>query len=181
MNPTRLRAAHARLERIAEDVGRLQRTDAPGWLVDRLAENIQALDAILHPTAAELHQRFALISDGDVALDEAIRVVVRASRPVAPAAGAEALNAVRHVCGSNRRLRWADGAWLCFSGCEKPNPATALPSSPRRRGGRKHPPLSNPNWTDMQTGAVTRATRQELSTAYRLWVVHEDIRLGRLA
>jgi hypothetical protein len=64
------------IEDVARDVGRLRRFEAvPGWLVDRLAGRIEALDAIFYPSAAEVYRRHLLIAgDDELAVTEALAV-----------------------------------------------------------------------------------------------------------
>ncbi len=50
---------------------------------------------------------------------------------------------------------------------------------PRRKYKPKRPALFNAWWRDLATGARTRATRDELREAYRLYAVHRDIREQR--
>jgi hypothetical protein len=74
-----------RFESIAEDLGRLRgRFDSNGdawtgvYLVERLAGNVEALDVMLHPSAAELYRDFlAYCGDDKVALEESLAVVDR--------------------------------------------------------------------------------------------------------
>jgi hypothetical protein len=69
----------ARLDELAADVGRLQRHSSPEFacLVDRIAAHIEALDAMFHPTAAELFPllRAECAGDEELAVEEALRLV----------------------------------------------------------------------------------------------------------
>jgi hypothetical protein len=52
-------------------------------------------------------------------------------------------------------------------------------SPPRSRSGRRQPLFSG-WWIDLTTGKKTRATREDLREAHRIWSVHADVRQGRL-
>jgi hypothetical protein len=44
---------------------------------------------------------------------------------------------------------------------------------------RRRPGLFHEYWYDLNGQEIRKATKAELSEAYRLWVVHADIREGR--
>ncbi len=72
-------AVLARIETIAAEVGRLRRHAEPGspvsWLAERLADEVEALDAMLYPSAAEFRVSFLAVSgDDELSTVEALRV-----------------------------------------------------------------------------------------------------------
>lgn len=83
------------------------------------------------------------------------------------------MSAVCQTCGSSVRLRWDrdSGGWQCVN-------SRAPSVLPERRRRRKREPLFNVNWTDPDTGRRWRATRTELTDAWRLWAIHADVRSG---
>ena len=71
-----------RLDALAEDVGRLRRSvdseTHAGFLVGRIADHVETLDAILEPTAAELYRESAMPLAGALAsVDERSRTLLR--------------------------------------------------------------------------------------------------------
>ena len=82
------------------------------------------------------------------------------------------MNARCVICGGCDRLLWdrESEGWRCVNGCGQ-----------RARPGARRPkrePLFNAFWRDPQTGRRWRATRTELTDAWRLWAIHADIRSG---
>lgn len=71
----------ARIDQLADDVGRLRRRAEPDsslwWLADRLAVNLDCLDAMLNVPASEVARWYvpAGAPGFDAAVDEAIRLV----------------------------------------------------------------------------------------------------------
>jgi hypothetical protein len=78
------------------------------------------------------------------------------------------------VCGDSRRLRFnrQRQRWECAAGCGEP-------SKPRRRRPAK-PALFEGFWRDEAGHRRERVRRDELRELHRLWVVHKDIREGRV-
>lgn len=65
MNDAALRALLGRVEAIAGDVGRLRRRDlgTGGYIVDRLAGNVESLDAAIFVSAGELVREGATVEE----------------------------------------------------------------------------------------------------------------------
>jgi hypothetical protein len=104
-----------RLDELAEDVGRLRRRPSDEYgarLVDRISFDIEALEAMVASTAAEIAQAIRVECGGDldVAVEEALRIVderverlrrrlgvavsgpiIRSTRPAAQAGGMSGL------------------------------------------------------------------------------------------
>jgi primosomal protein N'' len=67
------------LDELAKDIGRLRKRTDPetsnAHLVDRLADQIETLDAITHPTAARIYQTLTDLYDPDEAATKALHAV----------------------------------------------------------------------------------------------------------
>jgi hypothetical protein len=77
---SRLNALLDQLAALARDVGHLRRRldrESSAWhLADRIADELQTVDAIVYPAAAELAREFFAISgDEELAVSEALRAV----------------------------------------------------------------------------------------------------------
>lgn len=82
------------------------------------------------------------------------------------------------ACGSSVRLRFdrEASAWVCVGMC--PTGHTRAPARTAWKK-RKQEPLFDPWFVDPVTHERTRATRDELRAAVRIWYQHRDIREGR--
>jgi hypothetical protein len=91
------------LHNAAKDIGRLRRLTVPDtsawWAIDRIAFLIEASDAILYPSAAELYRDYLGVSgDEQVSIEEALRDVDRHARALRELLdGPEAERALRAV------------------------------------------------------------------------------------
>ena len=94
------------------------------------------------------------------------------------------------VCGSNARIRFdrAANAWKCVTECARARTANLEVKSPQ---GRRATKPASPPWRkrealfsiwvkNPETNEMTRATRDELREANRIWFQHRDIREGRV-
>jgi hypothetical protein len=85
----------ARLELLARDVGCLRRRSDPEastvFLIERVADAVLTIDAIVHPSAGKLAvEFFSVCGDHEVAVEEALRVVDDRARLVRGLLGREA-------------------------------------------------------------------------------------------
>lgn len=103
MNRVEHDALLANLHNAAKDIGRLRRLATPDtsawWAIDRIAFLIEASDAILYPSAAELYREYLGVSgDETVSIEEALRDVDRHARTLRELLdGPEAERALRAV------------------------------------------------------------------------------------